>query len=556
MRLLHSLVEGGQTWAHRIRMVKQVIKMTLSLSILSASVYLVSILALQDPILFQSGYYRLKAELGPYISPGGISVSPRFWEKVSHEKIKNEKILPATTLKKMTQKKTQTLIDLGKKSLFQALLFAGATFLCILVFFLARGIFSKRKRHIAGKKRVFPITLRLQLLLSNKASDLKIGPIPLVKGTETQHLLVTGGTGSGKTNCFHHILPQVRHKGQKAIIIDTTGAFVKKYYDPTKDVLLNPFDERGVAWHPWAECENAFDYDNFAESIIPPTHHDQENYWRTAARALLSAVMQKLRNTQKTSELAHWLHFVPLDQLAEFVQDTKAAAHLDINSEKTAASIRSVAASFLGSLEYLQDTNTPFSIKNWVQNSSQEGWLFLYSNPSQRSALNSLLSCWFSTGIRSLLQMTPDQNRRVWFVVDELPTLQKLKELDSLVTESRKYGGCGLLAMQSPSQLEEIYGRASAHTLMGNCATRIIFAEHDPEIAERISKSLGEREIKEYQEGISYGAHEVRDGVSLSLQTKKTPVVSTTDIQSLENNRAYIKLPGNLPVSKIYLKLQ
>ena len=107
-----------------------------------------------------------------------------------------------------------------------------------------------------------------------------------------------------------------------------------------------------------------------------------------------------------------------------------------------------------------------------------------------------------------------------------------------------------------PSQLEEIYGRASAHPLMGNCATRVIFAEHDPEIAERISKSLGEREIKEYQEEISYGAHEVRDGVSLSLQTKKTPVVSATDIQSLENNRAYIKLPGNLPVSKIYLKLQ
>jgi type IV secretory pathway TraG/TraD family ATPase VirD4 len=179
----------------------------------------------------------------------------------------------------------------------------------------------------------------------------------------------------------------------------------------------------------------------------------------------------------------------------------------------------------------------------------------LSANPAQRAALNPLLSCWFSISVRSLLQMSPDLNRRIWFVVDELPTLQKLKELESLITEGRKYGGCGLLALQSPSQLEEIYGRASAQTIIGNCATRIIFAEHDPEIAERISRSLGECEIKEYQEGISYGAHEVRDGVTLSLQSKKMPIVSATEIQSLESNCAYIKMPGNLPISKIRLKL-
>ena len=398
--------------------------------------------------------------------------------------------------------------------------------------------------------------MRFRLILTRKASDLKIGSIPLIKGTETQHILVTGGTGSGKTNCFHHVLPQIRQKRQKAVIIDTTGAYINRYYTPSRDVLLNPMDPKGSPWHPWIECENRFDYDGLAESIIPQTYNDHENYWRTAARSLLSAVLQKLHNSQRTSELAHWLLFEPLDKLAEFVQDTKAAAHIDVNSEKTAASIRSVAAAFLGCLEYLPDTSTPFSIKKWVQNSPQESWLFLYANPSQRAAFNPLLSCWFSIAIRSLIQMTPDLHRRLWFVVDELPTLQKLKDLDSLVTESRKYGGCGLLALQSPAQLEEIYGRASAQTIMGNCATRLIFAEHDPEIAERISRSLGETEIKEYQEGISYGAHQVRDGVSLSLQSKKIPTVSPTEIQSLENNYAYIRLPGNVPISKIYLKLK
>jgi type IV secretory pathway TraG/TraD family ATPase VirD4 len=85
--------------------------------------------------------------------------------------------------------------------------------------------------------------------------------------------------------------------------------------------------------------------------------------------------------------------------------------------------------------------------------------------------------------------------------------------------------------------------------------TKIIFAEQDPQIAEMLSRSIGEREIKEYQEGLSYGAHETRDGVSLSLQIKKQPLVSASDIQSLEKNQAYIKLPGNIPVAKIKLSI-
>jgi hypothetical protein len=41
--------------------------------------------------------------------------------------------------------------------------------------------------------------------------------------------------------------------------------------------------------------------------------------------------------------------------------------NLDLSSEKTAGSIRSVAGSFLECLEYIQDAEFPFSIREWVQ---------------------------------------------------------------------------------------------------------------------------------------------------------------------------------------------
>jgi hypothetical protein len=66
-----------------------------------------------------------------------------------------------------------------------------------------------------------------------------------------------------------------------------------------------------------------------------------------------------------------------------------------------------------------------------------------------------------------------------------------------------------------------------------------------------MSQMLGEQEIMESVEGISYGAHQMRDGVSLNEHKRMKPVVSATDIMSLNDLEAYLKLPGNLPVTRL-----
>ena len=57
----------------------------------------------------------------------------------------------------------------------------------------------------------------------------------------------------------------------------------------------------------------------------------------------------------------------------------------------------------------------------------------------------------------------------------------------------------------------------------------------------------------ETQEGISYGAHETRDSVNLSMQNKTRPVVSPTEILELPVNTAYVKLAGEKRVTLIKL---
>lgn len=553
MGFLQEITAGGQTWAHRLRMFRQVIKIAMTVSTIIGIASFLLLMTFVPFHYYQGAWYNLKAKILSSFSDR-VNVDKDFWEKVSRER-KNASEVPVSKVIFHTAFyrdafDSKTLENAQKASLFSSILCGS-----LLGYFLIRGKLTKKKKHISGKKIASAWLVSSRLRLTRKASPIVIGSVPLVKGTENQHMLITGGTGSGKTNCLFHLLDQIRNQGQKAIVVDSTGSFIKQFYRKGKDILLNPFDPDGACWHPWIECQNRFDYEALAESFIPHTYSEHENYWRQASRSLFSSVLQKLNDSEKTSEMVRWLLFEPLPKLCKFVENTKAAAHMDPNSEKTSSSIRSVTSSFIECLENLKDTENPFSINQWLKNGNSDSWLFIHCTTAQRAAVTPLISTWISVAIRALLNLPQDLDRRLWFILDELPSLQKIKDLETLLTEGRKYGGCGVLALQSLAQLDNIYGRESTKTIIGNAATKLIFSEQDPEVSARISKMLGEHEIKEYQEGLSYGAHEVRDGVSLSQQTRQLPIVSPTDIQSLEKNTAFIRLPGPYPIVKVKVDL-
>lgn len=547
----HTLTEGGQITSHRLRMLRQVIKVASFGAFLAGIGYFIAIMYSVPKIEFMALWYYLKAWSLDGIFPS-IEVSNDFLVQMRYSY--NPNLSPENVIK-LTTPLAHKLMNNAYAQTVQSLFISSMSFFGILAFFFYRGYRSKAKKHLTGSKIISSHWISWRLKFKRKASSIKIGHLPLVKGTETQHLLITGGTGSGKTNCLHHLLGHIRTQKQKAIIVDTSGIFTERYLREGKDILLNPFDKRSALWSPWAEGCSSIDYASLAEAFIPSSHSDNENYWRMASKTVFISLLEKFADNKNTSELTRWLQYETLSELCKLVQGTKAAAHMDLSSEKTASSIRSVASTFLECLETLKDTSTPFSIREWVASKNQDSWLFLQCTPTQRPLLRSLMTAWISSSIRGLLSLPVDLKRRIWFSIDELPTLQRVKDLETLLTEGRKYGGCGILSIQSPAQIENIYGRDVAKTIIGNTATKIIFRERDPEIAERISRSFGEREIMEIQEGITYGAHEARDGVSLSMQNKIRPVVSATQILELPVNTAYVKLAEEKAVALVKLAI-
>jgi len=384
------------------------------------------------------------------------------------------------------------------------------------------------------------------------ASALKIAGMPMLKGSETSHILVTGSPGTGKSVTLHELLRVIRARGDRVITYSPSGDFIEKFFRPG-DHIMNPFDVRCPSWNIWDECTAPYHYDMIAEAIVPePTKGDP--FWNNSARSLISCLLSTMKERGNTdiADFYKLLTRTSLEGLHKYLKGTEAAALIDPESEKTAVSIRATAAVYARSMKYIPLEGDTFHIRQWVHEEGSE-WVHLNAKPDQISSVRPLISAWLEVFSNSLMSLPASRTRRVWLVLDELPSLNKIPSLKGFLAQGRKYGGCGVIAFQQLSQLRGTYGRDDAESLTGLCATWVTMRQNDPETAKWVANSFGESEISEMQQGVSYGAHEIRDGVSLTANRKKREILLPSEISTLDDLEGYVRFPGDVPVGHFKL---
>ena len=182
------------------------------------------------------------------------------------------------------------------------------------------------------------------------------------------------------------------------------------------------------------------------------------------------------------------------------------------------------------------------------------GFLFLTSRGDQHASLRGLISTWLEIAVNSMLSLEQDDGRRIWVILDELPTLHRVPSLQSGLAESRQFGGCFVLGVQVASALRDLYGKNGAETISGLCGTRVVFAAPARDTAQWSAENLGRSEVEELSEGVSYGADPYRDGVTLMPRRELQSLALPSEIMRLANLSGYLKLPGPLPVARITLR--
>lgn len=387
-------------------------------------------------------------------------------------------------------------------------------------------------------------------------------PYPLL--TERQHTLLAGSTGTGKTQLLLKLMAQIRERNDRCIAYDKMCSYVPGFYNPETDKLLNPLDDRCPPWDIFSDARDLVEWNAIADAIIQSKSADP--YWTEGAKAIFACTGYRLAEeckqmgTQPTlTSLLYLLTQSTVEELHNFLKGTEAARHINPAADKQSASMLSTLSQSITPLGFLKDStpdNPGFSIRRWMADDTLKGTLFLTSSGDQHATIQPLLTMWMSLCNTALMSQPRSNDRLCWFLIDELPSLNRLPDLEDGLAQARQFGGAYVLGIQLESQLEEIYETKGAQSIMGLTLNKAIFSAGDAKTAKTMADAIGKTEVIRRNEGISLGAKRIRDGVNMNSQITQEHIVLPEELMSMPNLQFVLKMRGDLPCTVMDLKYQ
>ena len=397
---------------------------------------------------------------------------------------------------------------------------------------------------------------KLELGIGIKAfEDEKEYFLQVKKEDEPTHFLVVGDNGTGKSQLLFQLLCQIRDRGESAIVYDPAREFVRTFYDESRgDVILNPLDRRSPFWSPSDEVTAKGEAETVAKSLFPDGWKKGDFFVEKPREIFCELMKDKLSPKQL-------LRYMSEPELldAKF-EGTRFAAYLDPKSAPQRNGVLSSLSNIAKSLELLPEasSNSSNNSKNWSAaewSKKRKGWIFITSTPQSRDALLPLISCWFDCLVLRLMAAEPDfaKANPVWVVADELQTLERLKSLETALTESRKANVRLVIGFQGKAQIEQLYEKM-AEVMLSQPSTKLFLRTTEPKAAEWISDSIGEVEIERLKSSTTEAVNDRRDSINSEMARQMEHLIIPSEIMGLAKLEGYLKY-NNLVV-KIKIRPQ
>jgi type IV secretory pathway TraG/TraD family ATPase VirD4 len=366
----------------------------------------------------------------------------------------------------------------------------------------------------------------------------KMMRIPLQ--AEAQHIELMGDTGAGKTSLIMQILRQIQGRGHSAIVYDPACEFIQRFYNAERgDIVLNPLDARCPYWGPSEELRRKAEAKAIAASLYQPTSDKKGEFFTETPQKIFAHL---LTFGPTPTQLVAWLSNP--SEIDQRVKGTEMEAMIAKGAQQQRNGVLASLGLVADSLRMLptkeQAGNRTWSATEWAE--TRTGWIFITSSATEREALRPLHSLWIDLLVLRLLTAPQADQNPVWFVLDELASLQRLPQLHTAITENRKSRNPLVLGFQGKAQLEVIYGHL-AEVMLSQPATKIFLKTTEPKAAEWVSNAIGKVEIERMKETHFDGS---RSGKNFSLDRQVEPLVMDSEISGLENRHAFLKLGNNV----------
>lgn len=376
----------------------------------------------------------------------------------------------------------------------------------------------------------------------------------------SKHVLLVGGTGSGKTNLFYHFVSQLKKKLSKddvMLIFDSKGDFHKKFFSAGdivignsahyrkesakwslyEEIITDGKDKVSVAQNTQEICKSLF-----AERI---EKNSSNPFFPNAARDLLASIITALiRNGVSfcNKDLKDCIDATPIEDLRDLL-----AGHRDLAAVASyiGGKSGSQAQGVLSEMySVTRDVLTGvfadvghFSMRNFIRGKSGKT-AFLEYDLAIGDILSPIYTLLFDLALKEALGRTATQGN-VYLIADELKLLPNLRHLEDGINFGRSLGVKILAGLQSIDQLNANYGNeAKARNVVTGFSSVCAFQSNDSSTREYVSKLFGRNMVLEsYPAANSQYHYEKREGF----------MVEDWDLASLKIGEAVVGLPSVPP---------
>ena len=370
----------------------------------------------------------------------------------------------------------------------------------------------------------------------------------------TGHFLAVGATGSGKTTILRLLMQSAL---PKIGVIPDQRALV---YDAKQDVLpllaaiaprariltSHPFDARGARWDMAADIQEATVAIEFAFTLIP-TEGDAQPFFLNAARHLMYGVIisfiltgepwtfgtlvRALKHPKRIRSILR-RHPQTREIVSQYFYDERLLMNIMSTLATKMLPFEPIAAAWDAATEL-------FSLRDW----STGDWILVLGNyETGRTAIDAINRCIFKRACDLTLNLPNSNDRRSWFIVDELSEASGggggggggLPGIVSLAKKGRSRGAVLAIAFQSISGLRDpkVYGQYFTDEILGQIANRFFGRIECVATAEWASSLFGDEESERESVTESYGPGGASQSVSRQATARR--LVLPSELMSIE----------------------
>jgi len=383
----------------------------------------------------------------------------------------------------------------------------------------------------------------------------------------SKHVLLVGGTGSGKTNLFYHIVKQLKRKLTKddiMLIFDSKGDFHRKFHASGDIVIGNSVQYRKGSdkWSIYEEIvadgkdrvSVAQNTQEICKSLFAERVEKNGNnpFFPNAARDLLASIITALVRDGfafSNKDLKDTIDSTPVEDLRAMLDDHRdlasVAAYIGGKSGSQAQGVLSEMYSVMRDVltGVFADVGS-FSMRQFIRNKGGRT-AFLEYDLAIGDILSPIYTLLFDLALKEALGRTATQGN-VYLIADELKLLPNLRHLEDGINFGRSLGVKILAGLQSIDQLNANYEKeAKARNAVTGFSSIFAFQSNDSNTRDYVSKQFGRNMILEtYAEANGSRHYEKREGF----------MVEDWDLASLVVGEAIVGLPS-VPPFKYKFKL-